>query len=337
MGFLDDMMAGDARDRAHRDRAAGRDSSASEAAAISHERRSYDKDARLRNEDNRARLEQQLRAHREDLRRERQNELRRLEEIEDEREARREARAQAQQLHVRAAAELVDQIAQATSLARKASNAESTEACIADLLDACLSCYRSRVLWEAFCIEDMQSRRRLLRVERKIQNLLEQRELPNLFAIIASADGVLKAATEFKPNAMQAAAVKLISKNQGAISVEWHRACGPLSEAAVALYESLPRVPGCDLLFPAPESGGELTDAALSELIDGMNEADLKRGGIGYSTRSKTGSPPHTDFAPPFASGPRRSPSSPAMSSSTHSRISSRMRRRLPISEAKYS
>jgi integrase len=56
----------------------------------------------------------------------------------------------------------------------------------------------------------------------------------------------------------------------------------PLSEAAVALYERLPRVPGSDLLFPAPESDGELTDAALSELIDGMHEADLKRGGIGY-------------------------------------------------------
>jgi integrase len=56
----------------------------------------------------------------------------------------------------------------------------------------------------------------------------------------------------------------------------------PLSDAAIALYESLPRLPGCDLLFPAPESGGELTDAALSELIDGMHEADLKRGGIGY-------------------------------------------------------
>ena len=56
----------------------------------------------------------------------------------------------------------------------------------------------------------------------------------------------------------------------------------PLSEAAISLYERLPVRPGCDLLFPAPESGGELTDAALSELIDGMHEGDLKRGGIGY-------------------------------------------------------
>ena len=43
-----------------------------------------------------------------------------------------------------------------------------------------------------------------------------------------------------------------------------------------------PVTPGCDLLFPAPESGGELTDAAISELVDGMHEADLRRGGIGY-------------------------------------------------------
>lgn len=55
----------------------------------------------------------------------------------------------------------------------------------------------------------------------------------------------------------------------------------PLSEAAIELYNSLPRVDGCDLLFPAPE-GGELSDATLCGLIDDMHEADLKRGGIGY-------------------------------------------------------
>jgi integrase len=55
----------------------------------------------------------------------------------------------------------------------------------------------------------------------------------------------------------------------------------PLSEAAIELYKSLPRVDGCDLLFPAPE-GGELSDATLCAVIDGMHEADLRRGGIGY-------------------------------------------------------
>lgn len=34
------------------------------------------------------------------------------------------------------------------------------------------------------------------------------------------------------------------------------------SDAAMALYESLPAVEGCDLLFPAPE-GGELSDSAF--------------------------------------------------------------------------
>lgn len=55
----------------------------------------------------------------------------------------------------------------------------------------------------------------------------------------------------------------------------------PLSEAALRLYDSLAVVPGCDLLFPAPE-GGELSDAALGAVIDGMHEADLRRGGAGY-------------------------------------------------------
>lgn len=55
----------------------------------------------------------------------------------------------------------------------------------------------------------------------------------------------------------------------------------PLSDAALALYESLPTAKESDLLFPAPE-GGELSDAALSELVSGMHDADVKRQGMGY-------------------------------------------------------
>jgi integrase len=55
----------------------------------------------------------------------------------------------------------------------------------------------------------------------------------------------------------------------------------PLSAAAIALYESLPTIEGCDLLFPAPE-GGELSDSAFGAIIDGMHEGDVKRGGVGY-------------------------------------------------------
>jgi integrase len=55
----------------------------------------------------------------------------------------------------------------------------------------------------------------------------------------------------------------------------------PLSDAAMAVYESLPIVEGCDLLFPAPE-GGELSDSAFGALIDGMHEADIRQGGVGY-------------------------------------------------------
>jgi integrase len=55
----------------------------------------------------------------------------------------------------------------------------------------------------------------------------------------------------------------------------------PLSDAAMALYESLPAVEGCDLLFPAAE-GGELSDSAFGAIIDGMHEGGVRRGGIGY-------------------------------------------------------
>jgi integrase len=55
----------------------------------------------------------------------------------------------------------------------------------------------------------------------------------------------------------------------------------PLSDAAIALYETLPAVDGCDLLFPSPE-GGELSDSALGAVIDMLHESDLRRGGLGY-------------------------------------------------------
>jgi integrase len=55
----------------------------------------------------------------------------------------------------------------------------------------------------------------------------------------------------------------------------------PLSDAAMTLFGSLPSTEGSDLLFPAPE-GGELSDSAFGALIDGMHEADLRQGGIGY-------------------------------------------------------
>ena len=55
----------------------------------------------------------------------------------------------------------------------------------------------------------------------------------------------------------------------------------PLSDAAIALYERLPRGQDGDLLFPAPE-GKELCDAAFGALIDDMHQGQIKRGGIGY-------------------------------------------------------
>jgi integrase len=55
----------------------------------------------------------------------------------------------------------------------------------------------------------------------------------------------------------------------------------PLSEAAMAIFGSLPITEDSDLLFPAPE-GGELSDSAFGALIDSMHETNLKQGGTGY-------------------------------------------------------
>jgi len=60
----------------------------------------------------------------------------------------------------------------------------------------------------------------------------------------------------------------------------------PLSAAAVALLESLPSMGKSDIVFPAPR-GGQLSDAALGAIIDGMHEADLKRDRIGYLDPSR--------------------------------------------------
>jgi integrase len=55
----------------------------------------------------------------------------------------------------------------------------------------------------------------------------------------------------------------------------------PLSDEAIALFNSLPPGTPDDLLFPAPE-GGQLSDSALGAMIDGIHESDLARGGTGY-------------------------------------------------------
>jgi len=55
----------------------------------------------------------------------------------------------------------------------------------------------------------------------------------------------------------------------------------PLSDEAIALFNNLPSGGPDDLLFQAPE-GGQLSDSALGAMIDGIHEADLARGGMGY-------------------------------------------------------
>lgn len=67
----------------------------------------------------------------------------------------------------------------------------------------------------------------------------------------------------------------------------------PLSRAALALLECLPRMEGSDLIFTAPR-GGELSDATLSAAMKRLHASDKKKTGLGFVDRI-TGRPavPH--------------------------------------------
>jgi integrase len=67
----------------------------------------------------------------------------------------------------------------------------------------------------------------------------------------------------------------------------------PLPAAAKNLLQALPRLPGGDLVFPAPR-GGELSDMTLSAAMRRLHEADVENGGQGFVDRtSKRPAVPH--------------------------------------------
>lgn len=67
----------------------------------------------------------------------------------------------------------------------------------------------------------------------------------------------------------------------------------PLTDAMIALLESLPRFEGSDFVFCAAR-GGALSDAAIGKTMRMIHEADLKAGGAGFVDK-RTGEPavPH--------------------------------------------
>ena len=67
----------------------------------------------------------------------------------------------------------------------------------------------------------------------------------------------------------------------------------PLSGAAVALLQALPRLEGNPLVFPAAR-GGQLSDMTLSAAMKRLHEADIAAGGAGFVDRvSKRPAVPH--------------------------------------------
>ena len=59
----------------------------------------------------------------------------------------------------------------------------------------------------------------------------------------------------------------------------------PLSDAALALLDGLPRLAGCELIFPST-TNAVLSDMTLTAVIRRMDETDRKVGGSGWTDRS---------------------------------------------------
>lgn len=67
----------------------------------------------------------------------------------------------------------------------------------------------------------------------------------------------------------------------------------PLPGGAIALLNSLPRLEGNPLIFPAAR-GGELSDATLAAVMKRMHEAEVGHGGLGFiDSTSKRPAVPH--------------------------------------------
>lgn len=60
----------------------------------------------------------------------------------------------------------------------------------------------------------------------------------------------------------------------------------PLSDAAVALLKALPRMDGCEYVFPGAQKGdgsyGIMSNATMGKVLDDIHEADIRAGGIGF-------------------------------------------------------
>ncbi|WP_150298862.1 tyrosine-type recombinase/integrase [Pseudomonas profundi] len=82
----------------------------------------------------------------------------------------------------------------------------------------------------------------------------------------------------------------------------------PLSDAAVALLESLPRGPDTALVF-TNSKGGALSDATLGKMLKDLHAASVERGGVGYGDPDQPGriATPHGTARSSFKDWSRKS------------------------------
>jgi integrase len=143
------------------------------------------------------------------------------------------------------------------------------------------------------------------KAETRKQSALKLKDLSAWFAELKKRDGIAPRALEF---------LTLCAARSGEVrGATWHEfdfesktwiipedrmKAGeehivPLSDEALALLRNLPRLEGCEYVFPAAR-GGMLSDAALSAVMKRMQEAETKAGRDGWlDAKTKRPAVPH--------------------------------------------
>ena len=125
---------------------------------------------------------------------------------------------------------------------------------------------------------------------------LDYRQIVTFMTELRSVEGMGARALEFailsaaRSGEVRGATWKEIDRNAQAWIVPAERMKAgrehviPLSDAALALLDGLPRLAGCELIFPS-NSNAVLSDMTLTAVIRRMDKADRKAGGSGWTDR----------------------------------------------------
>ena len=137
------------------------------------------------------------------------------------------------------------------------------------------------------------------------QPALALSDAPKWFAKLRQREGIAARALEFltltaaRSGEIRGATWKEIDRISGLWTIPGERMKAgrehrvPLTESAVAILDSLPRLMGSDFVFPAAR-GGALSDMTISAVMRRMQETEVKAGMLGWvDQRSRRPAVPH--------------------------------------------